>query len=78
MLKIRKISYLFFLAFITSAISFGQCAMCRAQLESMEDNSMAEGVNDGIVFLMLAPYVLLAIVGYAIYRNFSKAKQLKE
>lgn len=31
-----------------------QCAMCRAQLESMGDNSMAEGVNNGIIVLMAA------------------------
>jgi hypothetical protein len=44
-----------------------QCAMCRAQLESMEDNSLAESVNDGIVYLMAVPYVLIALIGFFIF-----------
>lgn len=51
-----------------------QCAMCRAQLESMDDNSLAESVNDGIVYLMAVPYILVAFVGYMIYRSFNKKK----
>ncbi|MFD0963624.1 hypothetical protein ACFQ1O_06380 [Pseudofulvibacter geojedonensis] len=42
----------------------------------MEDNSVAQGVNDGIVYLMLVPYILLALVAYAIYRGFKK-KEIK-
>ena len=52
-----------------------QCAMCRAQLESMDDNSLAESVNDGIVYLMAVPYVLIAVVGFFIYRSFQKKKK---
>ena len=47
-----------------------QCAMCRAQLEGMDDNSLAKSVNDGIVYLMAVPYILVAIVGFFIYRSF--------
>lgn len=54
--------------------SSAQCAMCRAQLESMEDNSMAEGINNGIIVLMAAPYILMGILGYVIYRKFFKKK----
>lgn len=49
-----------------------QCAMCRAQLESMDDNSLAESVNDGIVYLMAVPYILVAFVAFMIYRSFKK------
>lgn len=67
----RKVN-LFVLCSLFSFWSNAQCAMCRAQLESMEDNSVAEGVNDGIVYLMLVPYILLALIAYAIYRSFKK------
>ncbi|GAA3508768.1 hypothetical protein GCM10022393_20550 [Aquimarina addita] len=46
-----------------------QCAMCRAVLESEEGQKTAQGVNDGIVYLMIIPYVLIGIVGYFIYRS---------
>ena len=67
------------LVFFIIVISFfevsAQCAMCRAQLESMDDNSLAESVNDGIVYLMAVPYVLVAFVAFMIYRSFRKKNQ---
>ena len=50
-----------------------QCAMCRAVLESEEGTSTAEGINNGIVYLMAIPYVLIGGIGYVIYRKFNKA-----
>ncbi|MBE16425.1 MAG: hypothetical protein CL867_09250 [Cytophagaceae bacterium] len=52
-----------------------QCAMCRAVLESEEDNSTAKGVNNGIKYLMIIPYILVGGVFYAIYRSRKKQKQ---
>lgn len=48
---------------------WSQCAMCRAALESHGDAKKAEAVNDGIVYLMVIPYVLMAIIGYWVYRT---------
>jgi len=67
----RKIglSLIAFFFFITTN---AQCAMCRAVLESGEDQSAAEGINDGIVFLMAVPYILVATIGFIIYRKYNK------
>ena len=46
-----------------------QCAMCRAALESEADNSQAEGINNGIVYLMAIPYILVAGLFFFIYRK---------
>lgn len=46
-----------------------QCAMCRAVLESGENTSAAEGINNGIVYLMAIPYVLVAGLFYFVYRK---------
>ena len=45
-----------------------QCAMCRAALTSEGNKAKAEAVNDGIVYLMVIPYVLVGLIGYAVYR----------
>ena len=50
-----------------------QCAMCRAVLESEAGQSTAEGVNDGIVYLMAIPYLLVGAIGYIVYLKFFKA-----
>ena len=49
-------------------VSSAQCAMCRAALESEEGGVKAEAVNDGIVYLMAIPYLLVGVLGFAIYR----------
>ena len=46
-----------------------QCVMCRAVLESEENAGVAEGINNGIVYLMAIPYVLVAVVFYFVYRK---------
>ena len=51
--------------------------MCRAVLESGEDQSAAEGINDGIMFLMVVPYLLVATIGFFIYRTYNKSKAVK-
>jgi len=53
------------------SFSEAQCAMCRAVLESEEGQSTAEGVNNGIVYLMVIPYVLIGGLAYFIYRKLS-------
>lgn len=60
------------LFFLFSVKGNAQCAMCRAVLESEEGGVKAEAINDGIVYLMAIPYILVGIVGYAIYKVRSK------
>ena len=55
-----------------------QCAMCRAALESSNDGIKPEAVNDGIVYLMIFPYLLVALVAYAIYRLLKKKKKAQQ
>ncbi|WP_317039277.1 hypothetical protein [Flavobacterium gilvum] len=57
-----------------SVSSYAQCAMCRAALTGNENKTQAAAVNDGIVYLMVIPYVLVAAVGYYVYR-MKKKKQ---
>lgn len=43
--------------------------MCRAVLESEGNTSAAEGINNGIVYLMAIPYILVAGVFYFVYKK---------
>lgn len=49
-----------------------QCAMCRAVLETEEGGVKAEAVNDGIVYLMAFPYILVGVIGYIVYKSRQK------
>lgn len=50
--------------------------MCRASLEGEGNAKKAEAVNDGIVYLMVIPYVLAGFVAIIIYRMYSKRKKV--
>ena len=57
--------------------SKAQCAMCRASLESSGENQKVEAVNDGIVYLMAIPYILVGLIGIVIYRMYFGKKEQK-
>lgn len=60
-----------------SANAVAQCAMCRAVLETEEGGVKAEAVNDGIVYLMAFPYILVAVIGYVVYKSRQQKKVVK-
>ena len=57
--------------------SWAQCAMCRASVEnnvSNGDASIGAGLNNGILYLFVMPYLMAAIIGYLWYRTAKKRK----
>ncbi|MBI2281517.1 MAG: hypothetical protein HYU68_12645 [Bacteroidetes bacterium] len=61
-----------FLICLTNVKLLAQCAMCKAVVES--DAGLAKGVNDGILYLMAIPYILLIVIGYFVYNHYKKTK----
>ena len=47
--------------------------MCKAVVEN-GGQEMAEGINSGITYLMIFPYLLVAVLGYSLYRYKKKLK----
>ena len=73
-MKIKCILIFLFVLFIVLPAE-AQCAMCRAVLESEEGQETAKGINNGIKYLMIIPYILVGVVGYIIYRSNKKVGQ---
>ena len=71
----RKV-FLLVIIFVSSFLSSAQCAMCRAVLETNEDQGVAKSINDGIVYLMAIPYILVALIGIIIYKKFYSKKKI--
>jgi amino acid permease len=69
-----RLSFLLLASCFFSLSMNAQCAMCRAALEGEGNIKKAEAVNDGIVYLMMIPYILVGVVGVFIYRMFRKKK----
>ena len=70
-----KIILFLFVVFICVLPAEAQCAMCRAVLESEQSGTAAKGINNGIMYLMIFPYLLVGTVGYLVYRNRQKTKR---
>ncbi|MFT5213045.1 MAG: hypothetical protein ACI9JT_001448 [Polaribacter sp.] len=70
----NKTLLIILLIVFTSKTTFSQCAMCKAVVEN-GDISMAEGVNNGITYLMVFPYLLIGLLFFTIYRYNKKANQ---
>ncbi|MBC3541526.1 hypothetical protein ACFSC6_15930 [Rufibacter sediminis] len=52
-----------------------QCAMCTASVESSSNesgDSIANGLNKGILYLMAVPYVIAGCVGFFWYKYSRK------
>jgi hypothetical protein len=68
-MKKKLIFLLVVCLFLVPEIVEAQCAMCRAVLESESTGNAAKGINNGIVYLMAIPYILVAGLFYFIYRK---------
>lgn len=63
------------LLLFSTSISMAQCAMCRMTVESTVSNGrsqIASNLNTAILYLLMAPYVLSAVIGYLWWRSSKK------
>ncbi len=59
----------------SSSLLSAQCAMCRTQLEnnvSNGDPGIAAGINTGILYLLIMPYIAIMVLGYFWYKSSRK------
>ena len=68
---------LVFLALAWTSLASAQCAMCRASVEnnvSNGDTSIGAGLNNGILYLFVMPYLMAALIAFFWYRAAKKKK----
>ncbi|WP_439556647.1 hypothetical protein [Dyadobacter sp.] len=61
--------------------TWAQCAMCRGSVESSMGNgrnNVGVGLNTGIMYLFVMPYLLVAGIGYFWYRNSKRAREERQ
>jgi hypothetical protein len=65
----------FLILLIIAALSFyftdatmAQCAICSRTAQQMGEKP-ALGLNNGILYLMLAPFILVGVIGYRWWKN---------
>ena len=69
----KKWLFLLFSLLIQNII-FAQCVMCKSNAKSSLDNGsgVAAGLNSGIQYMLVIPYLVMLVVGIAWYLQFRK------
>jgi hypothetical protein len=78
---IGKIVTFLVLFLLVSGNVWAQCAMCRGSVESTMGNgrnNVGIGLNTGIMYLFVMPYLIFAVVGYMWYRNSKKNREERQ
>lgn len=68
-------AFVFVLILLGQTDLMAQCAMCRSVVESTVSNGrsvVASDLNVGILYLLAAPYLIVAVVSYLWYRTSKK------
>jgi hypothetical protein len=61
-----------FLLVMAGDSMWGQCVMCKAVAEdSAAEGAVGRGINQGILYIMAVPYLLLGIFGYLVYKKWN-------
>lgn len=75
-----KFVFLTFCAILFSgATALAQCAMCRTTLENNFSNGspgIGAGINTGIIYLLLLPYLAIIVVGYLWFKSSRNGQKL--
>ena len=73
-----KKCFLFFsgmaLFVLMSAMATAQCAMCTKTAQQLGEKP-AQGLNSGILYLMLAPFVIIGFIGYRWWKGRPHAEE---
>lgn len=61
---VKKIIFIFVFIFSLAVLnSNAQCAMCTKTAQQLGEKP-AEGLNSGILYLMIAPFAIVGVIGY--------------
>jgi len=73
-IRIFLVSVAFSLMILGSVGVKAQCAMCTTAVESnnKSGSNATHGLNNGIVYLLAAPYLAVAVVGYIWYKKYRR------
>lgn len=56
------------LLLVSPLLSVAQCSMCKAVAESADGGGFGAGLNYGILYLMIFPYLIIGGIAYRLYR----------
>jgi hypothetical protein len=77
-MKMRALILSVFFSILSAANASAQCAMCRSTLENNFSNGnpgIGAGINTGILYLLVLPYLAVMVLGYFWYKSSKNGDQ---
>jgi hypothetical protein len=74
-MKKLTVGFVFLLSFLSVNFTHAQCAMCRASVENNVSNgetSVGAGLNSGILYLFVMPYLMAMAIGFFWWKSANK------
>lgn len=74
----KKLIFIFCFLLLNAASAFAQCAMCRSTLENNYSNGnpgIGAGINTGILYLLVLPYLGVMVLGYFWFKSSRNAQK---
>jgi hypothetical protein len=74
----KAAAVLVFLLLLNAMTASAQCAMCRSTLENNFSNGnpgIGAGINTGILYLLMLPYLAVIVLGYFWYKSSKHGEQ---
>jgi hypothetical protein len=71
-MRFVKVIFVFLVVLVSGMDADAQCAMCRATLENNLSNGnigIAAGINFGILYLFVAPYLFISLLAFFWYKT---------
>lgn len=70
---LKRLSFWFLclIFLLLSETIYGQCSMCKLMAEQgyQSGSGIGTGLNNGILYIMGIPYLLILVVGYLLFRQ---------
>ena len=73
-LRIALVNFILIFSVLSSAEVSAQCSMCTLNAENSvkNGNTQGKGLNKGILYLLAAPYLAIAGVGFLWYKKYRR------
>lgn len=76
----KRFIFIFSIVLVLTLVYSGihaQCAMCQATAESSRGagSTIAEGINKGVLYIMMMPYIIISTIGYFWWKTRKKAEE---
>lgn len=77
---IRGLTIVVLILLVCTFYAEAQCPMCRMSAESnlKDGGTMAAGLNRGIIYLLMIPYILISVIGFLWWKNQRNIELLEQ